>query len=91
MHDIDSPDKSAFCFTVYTGINIHVVVDVAQTYIIDDARHARSGAKKIIIMTPAFLNSYDGPSALPFTKGLLVMITFCSKKGKYILMAVCLA
>ena len=57
MHDIDSPDKSAFFFTVYTGINIHVVDDVAQTYIIDDARHARSGAKKIIIMTPAFLNS----------------------------------
>ena len=27
MHDIDSPDKSAFCFTV----NIHVVSDVAQT------------------------------------------------------------
>ena len=26
-HDIDSPDKSAFCFTV----NIHVVSDVAQT------------------------------------------------------------
>ena len=31
MHDIDSPDKSAFWFTVYTGINIHVVDDVAQT------------------------------------------------------------
>ena len=31
MHDIDSPDKSVFCFTVYTGINIHVVSDVAQT------------------------------------------------------------
>ena len=27
MHDIDSPDKSAFSFTV----NIHVVSDVAQT------------------------------------------------------------
>ena len=25
MHDIDSPDKSAFCFTV----NIHAVSDVA--------------------------------------------------------------
>ena len=31
MHDIDTPDKSAFCFTVYTGINIHVMDDVAQT------------------------------------------------------------
>ena len=51
MHDIDSPDKSAFCFT----INIHVVSDVAQ--IIDDARHTRSGAKKRIIIIPAFLNS----------------------------------
>ena len=29
MHDIDSPDKSAFCFTV--KFNIHVVSDVAQT------------------------------------------------------------
>ena len=27
MHDIDSPDKSGFCFTV----NIYVVSDVAQT------------------------------------------------------------
>ena len=27
MHDIDSPDKSAFCLTV----NIHVVSDVPQT------------------------------------------------------------
>ena len=31
MHNIDTPDKSAFCFTVYTGINIHVMDDVAQT------------------------------------------------------------
>ena len=31
MHDIDTPDKSAFCFTVYTDINIHVVDGVAQT------------------------------------------------------------
>ena len=31
MHDIDSPDESAICFTVYTGINIHVVGDVVQT------------------------------------------------------------
>ena len=33
MHDIDSPDKSAFCSTVYRHklINIHVVDDVAQT------------------------------------------------------------
>ena len=53
IHDIDSPDKSAFCFTV----NIHVVSDVAQTYIIDDARHTRSGAKKRNIIIPAFLNS----------------------------------
>ena len=30
MHDIDSSDKSAFCSTC-TGINIHVVDDVAQT------------------------------------------------------------
>ena len=57
MHDIDSPDKSAFSFTVYTDINIHEVDDVAQTYIIDDARHTRSGAKKGIIKTTAFLNS----------------------------------
>ena len=44
MHDIDSPDKSAFCFTV----NIHVVSDVA--------RHTKSRAKKRIIIIPAFLN-----------------------------------
>ena len=45
MHDIDSPDKSALCFTV----KIHVVSDVA--------RHTRCGAKKRIIIIPAFLNS----------------------------------
>ena len=33
MHDIDTPDKSAFCFTVYTGINMHVVDDVARSNI----------------------------------------------------------
>ena len=58
VHDIDSPDKSAFCFTVYTGINIHVVDDVGSNInIIDDARRTRSGVKKRIIMTPVFLNS----------------------------------
>ena len=38
-----------------TGINIHVVDDVVQTYIINDARH--TWAKKRIIIIPAFLNS----------------------------------
>ena len=47
MHDIDTPDKSAFCFTVYTGINIHVVDD--------DARHTTSGAKKGIITSKPFV------------------------------------
>ena len=57
MHDIDSPDKSAFCPTVYGHtVNIHVVDDVAQTKIIDDAQHTRSGAKKRISIIPAFLN-----------------------------------
>ena len=45
MNDKDSPDKSAFCFTV----NIHVASDVAQIKIIDDARHTRSGAKKELL------------------------------------------
>ena len=56
MHDIDSPGKSAFCFTV----NIHVVSGVAgdpRRSILgtDDAQHTRSGAKKRIIIISAFL------------------------------------
>ena len=51
MHDIDSPDMILFT------VNIHVVSDVAQTEIIDEARYTRSGAKKRIIIIPAFLNS----------------------------------
>ena len=38
MHYMDSPDESASALQC-TGINIHVVDDVVQTKIIDDARH----------------------------------------------------
>ena len=56
MQDIDSPDKSAFCSTVYS--HKYTCSGLRRSNINYRRRSAylRNGAKKRISITPAFLN-----------------------------------